>query len=422
LLKAGEKFDIVPNAGTYLDVPYGIAKPDARFAFINNLFVFTPNEEMFKAVVDVYRDKAPAISLDPKFMAASNRVFPDGEAFIYVNTEVLPSLTQALGSQNTLKAFGTNLGANTVKAISWRINLLSHTKDQEMYFYSGYSDKLMAKLMSTTGTLISPKIVPASSSDIFFAVNAGDLSSSMDTYFEQIRSTMSEEEYNKILGTISGFEAQTGLNLRNDVLTSLTGEFGLAMSFGPENAGMALQNGIMIFVGVKDHDKCKMLIERLLASQQVERTNYKGVEITYITSTTGPEGPMGYAFAGDLLVFSSVKKLTSIINGDVPLIASERFSQISKRLPESYSTLFYFDPSKTLTKLSAPLSQNENTMSEIQAFGSIGGAIIFDGQGYKMKLTGNEGKTWLDTIGDLLSKSQQNSKEKQINPNGKMDE
>jgi len=418
LLRVGDKFDIVPNAGTYLDVPYGIAKPDARFAFIDNLFVFTPNEEMFKAVVDVYRDKAPSISLDPKFMTASNRIFSDGEAFVYINSEVLPSLTQALGSRNELKALGTS----AVKAISWRINLLSHTKDQELYFYSGYSNKLMAQLMSTTGTLISPKIVPASSADVFFAVNAGDLASSMDTYFEQIRSTMSEEEYTKIQGTISGFEAQTGLNLRNDVLTSLTGEFGLAMSFGPENAGMSLQNGIMVFVGVKDRDKCKMLIERLLASQEVERTNYKDVEITSMTSTTGPEGPMGYAFTGDLLVFSSVKKITSIIDGEVPLITSERFAKISKRLPESYSALLYFDPSKTLTKLSAPLSQNENTMSEIQAFGSIGGAITFDGQGYKMKLTGDEGKSWLDTIGDLLSKSQQNSKEKQENPDGKMDE
>jgi len=418
LLRVSEKFDIVPNAGTYLDVPYGIAKPDARFAFIGNLFVFAPNEDMFKSVVDVYKDKAPSISLDPKFMAASNRVFSDGAVFVYINSEVLTAVTQALSSRNELKTLGTN----EVKAISWRINLLSPTKDQELYFYSGYSSKIMAQLMSTPGTLTSPHIVPASAADVFFAVNAGDLASDMDTYFEQTRSTMTEEDYNKMQGVISGFETESGLNLRNDILMSLSGEIGFAISFGPTDAGMSLQNGIMVFVGVKDRDKCRMVIERLLAKQQVERTTYKGTEITFLTSTTGPEGPMGYTFIGDLLVFSSVKKITSIIDEEVPLIASERFAQIGSRLPEPYSTLFYFDPSKTLTKLSAPLSQNEDTMAEIQTFGSIGGTVTFDGQGYKMKLTGTEGKSWLDTIGDLLSKMQQNSEKKQVNPEEKMDE
>jgi hypothetical protein len=281
----------------------------------------------------------------------------------------------------------------------------------------------MAQLMSTPGTLISPHIVPASCADMFFALNAGDLALTMDTYLEQIKSTMNDEEYSKMQEGISKFETEIGLNLKNDVLMSLTGEFGFAMSVDSTEAGLSsLQNGLMLFVGVKDRDKCKMVIERFLSKEQVERKKYKGIEMTYIPSTTGPEGPMGYAFTGDLLVFSSIKRITSVINEDVPLVTSERFSQIGSRLPQTYSTLFYLDPSKAMTKLSVPLSQNEDTMSELQAFGSIGGAVIYDGQGYKMKLTGTQGKSWLEAIGSLVYKMKQSLGEQQSDPERKMDE
>jgi len=407
LLGSEEKLNIKTNAGFYLEVPYGTANQNARFAFLDNLFVFAPNEDMFKAVVDVYRDKEPSILADPKFMIASNRVFSDGEAFIYINSEVLTSVAQALSSKEQLKT----LGANSVKAIAWKISLLSPTKDQEIYFYSGDSSKLMAQLMSNPGTLTSPHIIPASAADVFFAINAGDLASIMDKYFDEAKGTMTEDDFNKLQSGFSSFEMETGLNLRNDVLQSLTGEIGFAMSVGPEEVASSLQSGIFAFIGVKDRDKLRMVIERLLSKEQVEKTQYKGVDITFISSTTGPEGPMGYAFAGDLLVFSSVKKIMSLIDEDVPLVASERFSQIGSRLTEPYSTLFYFDLSKVMSKVPTPLSQNENAMAEIQSFGSIGGAVTYDGQGYKMKLTGTQGKSWLEVIGDIVNTMRKSSPE-----------
>lgn len=402
-----KKSEIVTNAGTYLNVSYGIVKPESRFAFLENLFVFAPGQKEFEAVVNVYRDKEPSIMEDPKYITAYNKVFRDGQAFLYFNSELTGSVSKILNQQEQLKALGTG----AVKAISWRIDLLSPTKDQEIFFLSGDNQKIMSHLLSMPGSVLSPHIIPASSSDIFFALTASDIASAWDIYLDQLRNSLDIEQYSKFQETISNFEMGLGLNLKNDVLSSITGEFGVSVSMPKaEGESFSPTSGLLLFLGIKDREKCQLIVEKILVGKQIEKTQYKNVDIYHIKSLDNPQGLFGYTFAGDLLIFGGMKNLMAIIDEDTPLIASERFSQIGSRLPQSYAMLFYIDLAKLLALRAAPLAQGgENWANMMQSLGSIGGCSVFDGQGYRMKITANQGKSWLEAIGDIISSTRKES-------------
>ncbi|MGB9598062.1 MAG: hypothetical protein ACPL7B_17380, partial [Candidatus Poribacteria bacterium] len=198
-----------------------------------------------------------------------------------------------------------------------------------------------------------------------------------------------------------------GLNFRDDILSSLTGEFGVSVSVpNSEGESFSPTSGLFLFLGIKDREKCQLVIERLLENKGLEKTQYKNVDIFYIKSMNSPNGPFGYTFAGDLLVFGGIKNLMAIIDEEVPLVASERFSTIGSRLPQSYGMLFYMDLAKLMALRPDTFDQGDESWANImQSLGSIGGCSVYDGQGYGMKVTGNQGKNWLDIIGNIIINS-----------------
>lgn len=406
ILTDEKKSEIMPNAGTYQGISYGIVKPDSRFTLLENLFIFAPSQKEFEAIVNVYKDKEPSIIADPKYISSNNKVFRDGQMFLYFNSEMASSVSRFMNQQEQLKT----LGAGSVKAISWRIDLLSPTKDQELYFYTGDDQKLLSHLLAVRSSAmspLSPHIIPASKSDIFFVLTAGDISSAWSEYLAQLKNSLEIEQYYKMQEALSSLEMMLGLNFRDDILSLLTGEFGVSVSVPKsEEENFSPTGELFLFIGIRDREKCQLVIERLLADKGLEKTQYKNVDIFYIRSMNSPNGPFGYIFAGDLLVFSAIKNLMAIIDEEVPLIASDRFSRIGSRLPEINGMLFYIDLAKLMSLRPSNFDQyDENWVNIVQSLGAMGGCSIYDGQGYGMKVTGNQGKNWLDIIGDVIINS-----------------
>lgn len=399
-----EKGNIVPNAGTYLNIPYGIIKPDARFAFLNNLFVYAPEQNMLEDVINVYLDKEPSIIEDPKFNMATSKITTDGEILIYANSEVSNPITQAIMRNEPMKLLGTG----GVKATAMKINLLAPTKDMEFYMYSGDSSSIMTGMLSESGALLSPHIIPITSANIFYAFNIGSFASLWEKTMESIKKEMSEDEYNNIQSALSQFEMQKGLNIQNDILGSLTGEIGIAFAI-PEpdinanGTGAVVQKGIMIFFGVSNKQKIQMCLERIFSDKPMDKTQYKGVEIRYMPSMSGDNAPFGYIFADELMVFSNIKSLMKIIDEENPLVSSESFANINKKLSQSSNALFYIDLKKIMASL--PINQSPESLVSLQEIGAIGGSMAYDGQGIRTYITGDQAKNWLDIIGGVINNS-----------------
>ncbi len=403
ILAGEKKSEIVPNAGTYQGISYGIVKPESRFAFLENLLIFAPSQKEFEAVINVYKDKEPSIVADPKYISSSNKVFNNGQMFLYFNSEMASSVSRFMNQQEQLKT----LGIGSIKAISWSIDILSSTRDQELYFFTGDDQRLLSYLLSTQSNAISPHIIPASNSDLFFVITANDIASAWDEYLEQLKNSLEIEQYYRMQDALSNLEMIFGLDFKDDIISSMTGEFGFSISI-PESEEVSFSptSGMFLFLGIKEPEKFQLVIERLLADKGLEKAQYKNVDIFYIRPMNSPDGPFGYTFAGDLLVFSGIKNLMAIIDNETPLIASERFSAIGSKLPQSYGMLFYIDLSKLMAFRPPRFDQDQESWIDImQSLGSIGGCSVYDGQGYGMKILGDQGKSWLDIIGNMVLNS-----------------
>jgi len=400
LLRTGGN-EIYPNAGAYKDVQFGLVGQSSRYAFLDNIFVLTPGQDAFEAIVDAYRGEEPSLAHDPKFNFMVNNLSFKGEILAYINLEVPSPVTYALKQNLNLQL----LGMHEAESILWTANLLASTRDQEVCIQILNREGILESLFARPKPLLSPHLIPASGVDIFCATHVGDPILVWERIMSTMKGLLDKKEYAEMQGAISEFEREIGLKLKNDILASLTGEVGFAMPF-PDLAGgsrFSLGNGLMVFCGVKDSEKCAMAIERILSTAKLQQTVYKGVVIHHIPELSGPEGPVGYVFAGDMLVFSNFQRLQDLIDEEPPLMVSEEFAKISSQLPQQPGLVFYIDLMRLGKSLLStnPQAQTEETLTKLQTLGSVGGLMIYDGGGLKLRSIGTSDKSWLETIGVL---------------------
>jgi hypothetical protein len=355
--------------------------------------------------VDAYLGEAPSLLQDPKFSKVSAKVSADNEVIIYANMEALWSTGIWRAEPGVLMQ---TLGVRDVRSILWTTNLLDPVRDQEMYMYTGDSDGLLISLFVEPKTLYSPHLIPAVDADIFFTVHFGDLKTAWENLKNSIRITLGEENYDQMQKGISEFEQDTGLSLEDDILSSLTGEVGIAVPFSDamkplRGTEFLLQDGFVIFCGVKDRDRCAMSIQRVLSAMRAElqQTEYKDVTIYQIPAPDGSEYPHGYMFAGDMLVFGNFQKLKALIDEAYPLAASEGFAGIAPQLPQHRDLLYYVNMEKMQELMLKAMPEIQDDITS-ETLGSIGGTMDYDGEGLKFRSIGTPGKSWLETIGSLM--------------------
>lgn len=406
------EYEVRSPAGTYQTVPFASVrrageKPMIRYAFLDNLFVIAFRQDTFEAILDVYLGDNPSLVYDPRFNKTRGGISADGEVFVYVNMELLWPIVWRLRPSEPGMLLQM-LGAGDIKSIAWTTNLLEPSRDQQMYAYAGDSRELIASLFAEHESLLSPHIIPASNADVFLAMNLGDPAAAWEKFGVAVRDMMGAEDYAQMQSAIAEFERETALSLRDDILASLSGEIGFAMpasgimrlADGPE---YLMEEGLVAFCGVKDREQLAMSVERvfLTAGPQLQRTEYRGTTVYHTPS--GSHSPLGYVFAGELLVFGSVQALQSVIDGAAPLVVSEKFARINSQLPQRLGMMYYIDLERIgelLPKMN-PDAQPGDDIMRLQTLGSSGGTLVYDGEGLKAKSVGTTAKSWLETIGAL---------------------
>jgi len=407
---SNEKCEVRSPAGKYQTVPFSSVKrvgeeATLRYAFLDNLFVMAFDQDTFEAILDVYLGEDPPLTYDPRFNKTRSGISADGQAFIYVNMELLWPIAWSIWDSD----FGMllrMLGVNEIKSIAWTTSLLGPTRSQEAYFYTGDGSGLITSIFAEHESLFSAHVIPASNADIFLAANVGDPTLTWDRFGDAVRELMGEDAHAQMQSELAEFERDTALSLRGDLIASLSGEIGLAMpasgivSFG---SGMEqlMDEGLVFFFGVKDREQCSMSIERILAAGgQPQATEYKEVKIYHIAD---PDGLAGYAFIGDLLVFGSVQTLESIIDEAAPLVVSEKFARINSQLPQRLGLMYYIDLERLgqlFLGAKADIQPVDDVMS-LQTLGSTGGTLVYDGNGLKIKTVGIPSGNWLEAMGIL---------------------
>ncbi|MFC1717565.1 hypothetical protein ACFL6S_28145 [Candidatus Poribacteria bacterium] len=413
-LDSDEEYEVRSPAGTYQTIPFASIRrvgeePAIRYAFLNNLFVIAFEQDTFEAILDVYLGDDPSLIYDPRYNRTRAGISVDGEVFVYINMELMWPIAWSswLSEPGMLLRM---LGADDIKSIAWTTGLVAPTKNQQAYFYTGDSRELITSLFAEHDSLLSPHIIPASSADIFLAMNLGDPVTAWERFGDAVRNVIGEEEHSQMQDAVTKFERETALSLEDDILSSLTGEIGLAMpapGIMKLRAGSEylMEEGLVMFCGVRDREQCATSIERILLTEglHIQQTEYGGGTIYHNPAQSGSDVPLGYAFAGDLLVYGSVQALQSIIDGDMPLVVSEKFADISSQLSKRLGLMYYTDLEQIggLLMGANPDAQSGDDMMRLQTLGSTGGTLLYDGEGLKAESVGTSAKSWLETTGIL---------------------
>jgi len=417
-LNSKEEIEVRPDAGTYRGVPFGAIRHRGeqlpfRYTFLGNLFVFALGQDSFEALADVYLGEEPSLIYDPKFNRTCADISGENEIFAYANMELLWPFMQATWDPD-MKQIMQILGAYEIKSIAYTANLLSPTREQEMYVFTGAIGGFpLTSMFMGDQPLSSPHLIPASGSHTFFAMHLGDPMVVWEMVTNSVRNVMGEREYGDMQSSISEFEWETGLSLNSDILSSLTGEVGFSMPLaaiiGITAGGPTamFRGGFMMFCGVADREKCATAIEKIFsaASIQTQQKEYKGVKIHEIFALSSMEFPVGYMFAGDLLIFGNFKRLEAIINEEPPLVVSEAFFSINSRLPWQPGLIWYMDLKSAVEMLwqLGLLNQPEEYIERLKALGSVGGGMSQDGEGLRVSWSGTLGTSWLETIGEIAA-------------------
>ncbi len=390
------------KSGEYEGITFWSLKNEDRYAFIDNIFIYTHGKSAFESLINIYKLKEPSILQEPKYNLLINKISRDNEILIYINSEIINPIIWGLTHSDEMRVFGLY----DTKAQIFSINLFDTKKPHEVYILT--ENSLLSSMLSYQGAFISPHIIPTSNSDIFCAINIGDPEVVWENFKASVRDVSGEEGYAQLQENISRFESETKLNFKDDFLDMMNGEIGLAIPLSEilmpeEGSRFSFGKGLMTFYGIKEKDKCIENIEKIFSPAQVQKTEYKGVKIQYVPFLKGPEGPVGYVCVENLLIFSSLKRLQNLIDEEFPLIISDDFAQINSSNQDPYSMIFYMDIRKFLLSAKPILMSDDKALTNIQEVGSIGSFIFNDGQGLMVKIYGTQNNSWLEKIGALIN-------------------
>lgn len=396
-------YKITLQAGKYMDVQFHIAKNKGkevlRYALIDDVFIIAFEQHTLEAFIEVYKQKEPSIVYDPKFNSALGEIPEERDLIAYINTELI-----WLTNPQKFGTFLRTLGAQEIKSIIWAIELLKTDGKQEIYVNIGEGQGVLASIPVETTMMISPHFISASTADVFLAMNLGEPLIVWNSINNALDGILASDAFE--------FEKDTGLDVKTDVLGFLNGEMGFAMpllnnSVLIDNSGSILEHGTLLFFGLKDPDLCAVTMEKILKSADIpfQQMQRKGVTLYNVLPMSTSEFPVGYMLIDDLLVFGNFQQLSSILDEEIPLIASEGFTNLSSRFPQNMNAIYYLDM-EALTKVLMEFpskNTNSDNLSKINLSGQIAGTMFRDKNGFRIVSSSTTGKNWLENIGYLLT-------------------
>ncbi len=151
--------------------------------------------------------------------------------------------------------------------------------------------------------------------------------------------------------TFDEFKSQTGVDLVNDVIARLTGEYALALV--PDPAGLlgddTVPVGLIVLARAEQPEELKATLDSLYKPLEGEGmvASQEQIDGTTFVLLQDPEGKVtaGYGLKGDLLIIGSSRDLLRVAGqgGDQPLADNETFRAAVSPLPGRAASYIFVD-------------------------------------------------------------------------------
>lgn len=408
----------------YRDVPYtsvGNQAIKVKYGFLDN-FLLAGIGGGFEKLVDFYKGGGESIKDSANYQLMKQKVSLSGEICVYADLERAASMLEMLaamqagGGQNPMNAMMMDLGLNSVKAFALSLSLSGHAQEIYLHLRPDEPNPITDLLLAPYVPMSSAGLVPVKNG-ILWAVHIGDPVELLDRGLKLAESFGQNAE--EIEGAIKQIEGAVGLNLKDDLLSALTGELAVAVMLPKEPVNlranklqMAMQLAKVrqvLLIGVKDGEKLKKTAKKLselidLKTLPLDEQSYKGSKIvTQVVPLDmllpGVALIPAYSFRDNVLIMSNSAEW---VKDAIDMLESPGAPELQEKLSESRVLVALDIGGMADFAIEQGLAEEINVSEDIQAkartLGSVAASFSLGPDGMGMKLISTSDDNWLTKI------------------------
>ncbi|MFQ6039797.1 MAG: hypothetical protein ACE5PV_02985 [Candidatus Poribacteria bacterium] len=396
--------EMTPREDSYREVPYtgiNLGELEIDYGFLDN-FVLAGINGGFEKIVNLYKDGGKSIEDNPNFQFIGKKIGLASEICLLANVEqampILPELQKLMNKDNApsekseadkeFQQFLEETILPSIKAFGLSLSLSGLVHKAYLHIEPIADNPLFNLLLTAHPTMSSIKFLPVDGA--LAGIQIGDPVALFDSllnvmeFFGQNREDIEKK--------ISEAEQTVGLNLRDDLLSALTGEIGV-MALLPNTDVNLKKNKLdfgklrpILLLGVNDRNKLEKTASKItqlaqLRTKKLDEEEYRDFKIftTLLPINMLIPGAAlmpAYAYKDDLLIVSNAIEW---VKDAIDMLSEFRQRDINAEVEEELksSWMFVFANVGEISdfvirqNLIGELKLPENAIDKLQGLGSI---------------------------------------------------
>ena len=386
----GKSFDETTYQGVPMRFEVNGSRGGTTFATVNRFVVITDRPETMEQIIDTVKDGRSQLAANKTYQAVMDRLPGNRLGSVYIDQTLIADFAQEAANFGAIEAF---------RGMGMSLSLRGGGAQIEII--SAYDTDLMSReemdYMRRDGN--KTHIVKALPDDVILVQTGHNLYGSWRSTMAQFPQVDAED----INSFLDDFRYETGIDLEEDLFSTMTGEFALAFMPAKEDildVGFPVSFLFLSEIRGRDQNDVEQTMDDLFArladssGAKVGVRSINGIEMKTIEENHSGL-VFGYGMVDDYLVVgTSLGTLRSAADArDNPLADDEIFRAAVKQLPKNNHGIFYLNVNQMVRFLKRSLDGYERRNFEddvapyLEPLSAISGASLpLDKKGYQRSI------------------------------------
>ena len=383
----GSSFDETEYSGIPIIFEVVRSEEKVAFATFERFVVVADTLETMQKIIDTSQGRSPSLRRNTTYQEVMGRLPGNRAGAIYVPVDLTKEMTLGI-DMGLLEAYRGLGMAFSLERDTIRMDLLRLLDTREM------DQKELDHFQRDAHRPRIPEMLPE---DALFVLTGEDLLAGWEAILGGPLGFLAEVDY-----IVEGIRDETGIDLREDVLGLMTGEYALvALSDQDDPLDLDMPLAPLLVAEVPDGDR--MQIERSVADLFEELAyefdeeniyNWSGVDV-HMVEDTWSDFALGYGFSEDpfFLGLSRTALRSGVRASEAPLAQGANFRKYMKPLPDKNRGIFYADVAALLRLIERSMSDYEREQFEEEAkpyleplLALSGTSLPGDGKGFQQSI------------------------------------
>jgi hypothetical protein len=286
---AASSGDVIIDKGEYRDVTYTLVKNESmeiKHSFVDN-YLIVGTGGGFESIVNRYKGDGKSIKDSPNFQSMKQKISLEENICVYADLERASSLIRMLAKMDSeekseeeqFQRMMMEFMLESTKSLAISLSLTGHLNEVYLHVEPENSNPIADMIFSPHSPMSSANLIPFDDG-VMVGINLGEPAEMLDRGIKLIR-MQDEEKAAKVEDHIRELERGLNIDLRDDFLSTLTGEFAMMAALPEEKIDLKSDDKLktimqmskvrqVVVIGVKDERKLGRTVEHLMEIVDIE--------------------------------------------------------------------------------------------------------------------------------------------------------